>query len=75
MTSEDIKKFLSENGKKGGAVNKAKGADYFKWVVSHRGNVKSKKAKCEKCGKLVEKRGDYIVCTGCDSVMELCTCE
>lgn len=37
---EEVRKFLSDNGKKGGAKNKEKGPEYFKWVQSH---VKSKK--------------------------------
>lgn len=37
-----IKKYMSELGKKGGEVNKAKGSEYFKWVRSH-GKQKQKK--------------------------------
>jgi hypothetical protein len=32
---ELIKKYMSELGKKAGAVNKKKGSEYFKWVRSH----------------------------------------
>jgi hypothetical protein len=33
---DEVKAFLSNNGKKGGATNKKKGSQYFKYVVSHR---------------------------------------
>lgn len=36
MSTEEIKKFLSEIGKKGGDKNKTKGPEYFRWVASHR---------------------------------------
>lgn len=32
---EEISKYMSELGKKGGAKNKKKGSAYFKWVRSH----------------------------------------
>ena len=40
--SDELKAFFSANGKKGGNINKKKGSEYFKWVVSHRKNAKSK---------------------------------
>jgi hypothetical protein len=33
--SPEVRKHMSELGKKGGAKNKAKGKAYFKWVRSH----------------------------------------
>jgi hypothetical protein len=42
MVSEEISKYMSELGKKGGAKNKKKGSDYFKWVRSHGKNKKKK---------------------------------
>lgn len=39
---ETISKYMSELGKKAGAVNKKKGSEYFKWVRSH-GKQKSPK--------------------------------
>lgn len=41
--SDDVRAFLSANGKKGGEINKKKGSAYFKWVVSHRINNNSSK--------------------------------
>ena len=32
--SEAVRKYMSELGRKGGAVNKKKGSAYFKWVRS-----------------------------------------
>lgn len=31
----EVSKYMAELGKKGGATNKAKGTDYFRWVRSH----------------------------------------
>lgn len=36
MSKDEIKKYLTEIGKKGGLKNKEKGPEYFKWVVSQR---------------------------------------
>lgn len=33
--SPHVRKYMSELGKKGGAVNKKKGSAYFKWVRRH----------------------------------------
>jgi hypothetical protein len=41
MVTNEISKYMSQLGKKGGAVNKKKGSKYFKWVRSHAKNVKS----------------------------------
>lgn len=42
---EDVRKYMSELGKKGGAKNKAKGRAYFRWVRSHVGLKKDKDEK------------------------------
>lgn len=39
---KEVSKYMSSLGKKGGAVNKKKGPEYFKWVVSHRKNMQKK---------------------------------
>jgi len=39
-TPEEVRKYMSELGKKSAAKNKRKGSAYFKWVRSHRGKKK-----------------------------------
>jgi hypothetical protein len=41
QVSEEIRKYMSELGKKGGAKNKEKGPEFFRWVQAH--NKKDKK--------------------------------
>jgi hypothetical protein len=41
QVSEEIRKYMSELGKKGGAKNKEKGPEFFRWVRAH--NNKNKK--------------------------------
>lgn len=35
-TPDEVRRYMSELGKKSGRVNKQKGSEYFRWVRSHR---------------------------------------
>jgi hypothetical protein len=35
-TPDEVRRYMSELGKKSARVNKQKGSEYFKWVRSHR---------------------------------------
>ncbi len=46
-TPDEVRAYMSKLGKKAAAKNKQKGADYFRWVASHRIYKKKKKGENE----------------------------
>ena len=40
---QEVREYMSSLGKRGGATNRKKGPEFFRWVVSHRKNVREKR--------------------------------